>query len=389
MKGPIEPSFEGDFTFAEAEPFSLEAGGVLSPVTLRYAVYGELNPQRSNAILVCHALSGSARVADWWPEMMSEGRPFDTSRYCVIGINVPGSCYGSTGPTSINPLTGERYAETFPLLTISDIVHAQAVLLDHLGIERLHAVIGGSIGGMQALEWAIRYPSRVSNCIVIAAAPLGALGLALNHLQRDAIRNDPAWLGGRYQIEQPPVSGLALARKIAMCTYKSAELFAERFERLPDRRGDDPFGSMEGRFDVAGYLDYQGELFVRRFDANSYLVLSKAMDLFEVARNSNDEIETLRGIQARTLLVGITSDWLFAEEDVRKLAGKMLEAGVRVSYETLVSAHGHDAFLAEADVLAGLISRQLGGPAPPLDSEALNKETNPSEQHNAALEVYG
>ncbi|MCM3906061.1 MAG: alpha/beta fold hydrolase, partial [Pyrinomonadaceae bacterium] len=213
MSNRIEPTVEADFTFGYDEPFRLSGGGTLQPVTLRYALYGELNEAQDNALMVCHALSGSARVADWWPELLGPGRPFDTSRYCVIGVNVIGSCYGSTGPLSErHPGRNDFYGAEFPLVTISDMVRSQVRLLDLLGIARLKAVIGGSIGGMQALSWAVDFPDRIERCIAIGAAPLSAMALALNHLQRQAIRNDPAWLEGRYSVDQQPVAGLALAR---------------------------------------------------------------------------------------------------------------------------------------------------------------------------------
>lgn len=354
------PTVEADFTFAQREPFRLAGGGSLRPVTLRYAVYGELNKARDNAILVCHALSGSARVADWWPQLFGAEKLFDTTRQCVIGINVVGSCYGSTGPASENPKRpGETYGGDFPLVTICDMVRAQAQLLDDLGIERLYAVIGGSIGGMQALRWAADFPERVERCVAIGAAPLSPMGLALNHLQRQAIRNDPAWREGRYALDAQPVAGLAMARAIAMCSYKSAELFNERFARRPDRSGEDPHASMAGRFDIAGYLDYQGTVFTRRFDANSYLVISKAMDDFDLVRGYESEQQALGRIRARLLLVGISSDWLFPAGDVRALAERALSAGADATYAELASAHGHDGFLADTEQLAPLVRAHL------------------------------
>jgi homoserine O-acetyltransferase len=361
MSARLAPTHEADFTFALDEPFRLVTGGrFLQPVTLRYALYGELNEARDNAILVCHALSGSARVADWWPHLLGQGQPFDTSRYCVIGINVLGSCYGSTGPSSENPQTpGRSYGGDFPLVSISDWVRSQARLMDHLGIARLHTVVGGSVGGMQALQWAVDFPERVERCIAIGAAPLSTMGLALNHLQRQAIRNDPAWAGGRYEPDKQPVAGLALARALAMCTYKSAELFTERFARKPDRSGEDPYHLLDGRFDIAGYLDYQGLIFTRRFDANSYLVISKAMDTFELSRGYESEEAALRRISARTLLVGITSDWLFPNSDVRALAERARRAGVNVNHAELSSTHGHDGFLADTALLEPVIRNCL------------------------------
>jgi homoserine O-acetyltransferase len=362
MSAALEPMVEADFSFAHDEPFRLASGGHLQPVILRYALYGELNRARDNAILVCHALSGSARVADWWPQLFGPDSLFDTTRYCVIGVNVIGSCYGSTGPTSLNPnRPGETYGADFPLVTIADMVAGQARLMDYLGIERLACVIGGSIGGMQALRWATDFPDRVERCIAIGAAPLAAMGLALNHLQRQAIRNDPAWQGGRYPPEKQPVDGLAFARALAMCSYKSAELFDERFARRPDRSGEDPHGVMAGRFDIAGYLDYQGSIFTKRFDANSYLVISKAMDNFDLARGFDSEEDALLRIEARLLLVGISSDWLFPAKDVRALFERARAARVNATYAELESTHGHDGFLADAGRLAQIIRPHIGG----------------------------
>jgi homoserine O-acetyltransferase len=370
MSVALEPTFEADFTFAKDEPFRLSAGGGLQPVTLRYALYGELNEARDNALLVCHALSGSARVADWWPQLFGPKQPFDTSHYCVIGVNVIGSCYGSTGPCSAHPQKPEQpYGSDFPVVTIRDMVRTQARLLDHLGIERLHTVIGGSIGGMQALSWAVDFPERVERCIAIGAAPLSAMGLALNHLQRQAIRNDPAWQDGHYALDRQPVAGLALARAIAVCSYKSSELFSERFGRRPNRSGGDPQSSLTARYDVAGYLDYQGSIFTRRFDANSYLTLSKAMDTFELAEGDKSAASlgaALRGIRASLLLVGISSDWLFPASEIRALAWAARAAGVRANYVELDSSHGHDGFLAEAAQLTPIINAHLEKEQPTL-----------------------
>lgn len=355
----IEPTAEANCRLEGS--FSLEAGGELPSPEVRYAVYGELNRRRDNAILVCHALSGSARVADWWPELFPG--VFDTSRYCVIGTNLIGSCYGATGPASLNPVTGVTYGPDFPLVSIRDMVRAQAGVLDHLGIERLHTVVGGSIGGMQALQWAVDFPQRVERAIGIGAAPLSAMGLALNHLQRLAIQLDPAFRGGRYAAGEGPEAGLALARGIAMLSYKSPELLGERFARRPNRNGEDPYRTHSDRFDVAGYLDHQGEKFIARFDANSYLVLSKAMDTFDLARGYESEREALRRIRARVLLVGISSDWLFPPEDVRDLAQRVRTAGHACDYAELKSSHGHDGFLADMDQLAPFITAALWRPA--------------------------
>jgi homoserine O-acetyltransferase/O-succinyltransferase len=355
----LQPTLEADFQFAQDEPFRLSKGGSLSPVNLRYTLYGKLNGQRDNAILVCHALSGSAAVADWWPEMFGPDRAFDPAKHCIIGVNIVGSCYGSTGPASINPATGSPYGYEFPLITISDIVRAQSKLIDYLGIGQLRGVAGGSIGGMQALQWAVDFPDRVERCIAIGAAPLSAMGLALNHIQRQAVMNDPAWADGRYYGSSPPAEGLSMARAIAMCSYKSAELFNARFGRRPNRNGEDPYKSFENRFDVAGYLDYQGAGFVKRFDANSYLVLTKAMDTFDLGADYRTEAEAFRRIRAKMLLIGISSDWLFPASDVEDMATRMRDAGVDANYIELESSHGHDGFLADAGVLAPLVGSAL------------------------------
>jgi homoserine O-acetyltransferase/O-succinyltransferase len=323
----LAPSFEGDYVFDE--PFSLEAGGILAFPTLHYALYGELNAARDNVIFVAHALSGSARIADWWPRLFSEGGLLHGSGHCVVGINMLGSCYGSTGPGSTDPSTGRPYGPDFPLVTIRDIVTAQARLLKHLGIRRIKLAIGASIGGMQALELAIRFPDMVERVVSIGACPLPAMGLGLNHLQRQMIALDPR-------------RGLALARALATCSYKSAELFNQRFARKPDRNG-------RAAFDVVGYLDYQGERFLDRFEADAYVAITRTMDAFDVSDAD------LRRIQAEVLLVSISSDWLFPPEEIAVMAERMRVAGVRCEVREMVSSHGHDAFLAEPDELVRLI----------------------------------
>ncbi|MHB8303396.1 MAG: homoserine O-acetyltransferase MetX [Acidobacteriaceae bacterium] len=360
----LQPDFEGDFLLDSGAPFALESGVALPQASLRYALYGKLNGVRDNAILVCHALTGSARVADWWPDLFRDGHPLDMAKHCVIGINVLGSCYGSTGPTAIDPATGKRYGADFPVVSVRDMVRAQAQLIEHLGIRQLRAVLGGSIGGMQALQWAVDFPERVAGCFAVGTAPLSAMGLALNHLQRESIRLDPAWAGGDYTPAAPPTRGLALARGIATCSYKSSALFTERFHRNPDRSGEDPLQSHAARYDVAGYLDYQGRIFNERFDANSYLVISRAMDTFDLARGYLSEADALQRIRARALLVGISSDWLFPAADVHALAERMQHANAVCNYIELHSDHGHDAFLAEARNVRPLIEYIVQSGAP-------------------------
>ncbi len=350
------PSFEGDFTLPSE--FSLEAGGVLRNATLRYAIYGKINPNRDNVVLVCHALSGSAQVAEWWPAIFAPGALVDLERDAVLGINFLGSCYGSTGPNSADPQTGKPYGRHFPLVTIADNVRAEALVLDALNIPRVKLVVGASIGGMQVVEWAIQFPSRVARAIAIGVAPLSAMGLGLNHLQRQAIMNDPDWRDGNYLPDSPPHRGLAIARALAVCSYKSAQLFEERFARKPDRSGEDPWrpeGLSAGRFDIAGYLDYQGEKFNSRFDANSYLAITRMMDLFDPARSRASPSEVWSRIQAEVTLIGISSDWLFPPAAVAAMAAAMAAAGVRVRYRELFSGHGHDAFLAEPQALLDLL----------------------------------
>jgi len=358
---PIEPTYEGDFVLSE--PLPLECGSSLDCPTLHYAVYGRLNAARDNAVLVCHALSGSALVGSWWPEIFAPGAVLSLEHDFVICINLIGSCYGSTGPQSVDPKTGNAYGPDFPLVSIRDNVRAQALLLDSLGIRKLRLVLGGSIGGMQALDWTILNPDRVERALIIGVAPLSAMGLALNHLQRQAILHDPDWADGRYLPQRPPRRGLALARQIGMLSYKSAPLFEERFGRNPNLREiEDPWclndhggGLTGGRFDIAGYLDYQGERFIERFDANAYLAILRAMDTWDPMRGCGSPKEAFGRIRARLSFIGISSDWLFPEPMVREFANSIRAAGVEADYREMVSDHGHDAFLAEQAALVRLL----------------------------------
>jgi homoserine O-acetyltransferase len=354
------PTYEGDFVLDEH--MLLECGRTLAGVTLHYAVYGRLNAARDNAVLVCHALSGSALVGEWWPEIFGSGAVLSLDHDFVICINLLGSCYGSTGPGAVEPETGEIYGPDFPLVSIRDNVRAQARLLDSLGIRKLRLVLGGSIGGMQALDWSILFPERVERGLIIGVTPLSAMGLALNHLQRKAIQHDPEWEGGHYLPQSPPRRGLALARQIAMLSYKSAGLFDERFGRNPNRNGEDPWGLDDqgggligGRFDIAGYLDHQGNRFIERFDANAYLAILRTMDTWDPLRGYSSAKEAFSRIRAKLSFVGISSDWLFPPEAVHAFAETIRAAGVQADYREMTSDHGHDAFLAEQAELVRLL----------------------------------
>jgi homoserine O-acetyltransferase/O-succinyltransferase len=356
----LEPTYEGDFVLDRH--LMLESGRTLAQPTLHYAVYGKLNAARDNAVLICHALSGSARVGDWWPEIFAPGAVLSLEHDFVICINLLGSCYGSTGPGAVDPETGLVYGPDFPLVSIRDNVRAQAHLLDSLGIGKLRLILGGSIGGMQALEWAIYEPNRVEKAAIIGVAPLSAMGLALNHLQRQAIQNDPNWDGGYYLPQRPPSHGLSLARQIGMLSYKSAALFSERFSRNPNRNGEDPWsldnhggGLIGGRFDIAGYLDHQGERFNERFDANAYLAIMRMMDTWDPLNGYSSPKDVYGRIRAHLIFIGISSDWLFPPESVREFAQAIQAAGVDAEYREMSSSHGHDAFLAEQAELVRLL----------------------------------
>jgi homoserine O-acetyltransferase len=329
--------------------FVLERGATLAAAELQYAIFGKANPAGDNVVLVCHALSGSARVDQWWPVLLHG--LFNLERDCVICFNILGSCYGSTGPSSIDPATGKPYGASFPLVTVRDIVRAQKDALDQMGYRHFRAIIGVSLGGMQALQWAVDYPESLDGCIAIGATPLSAMGLALNHIQRGMLK-----LGGA----EKPQEALALARQLAMCSYKSAALFARRHGRRPNRTGPSPFASDAGRFDVAGYLDHQGEIFLDRFDPDTYRVITQIMDLFDPARDHGSPEAAWSRVRAKLLLLGITSDWLFPSDEVRALAGEIRSFGVETEYHELTSEHGHDSFLAEEEKLLPVLRHFLG-----------------------------
>jgi homoserine O-acetyltransferase len=358
--GVVHPAYRNaTYTF---EHLPLQRGGVLGPVTLAYETWGTLNKERTNAILITHALTGNAHAHDverpddvkaaWWNPLIGPGRPIDTTRYFVVCSNVVGSCYGSTGPSSVDPRTGRPYGMRFPVITIRDMVRAQRTLLDYLGVQELALVVGGSIGGQQALEWAVTYPELVRRVGVVAAtAALTAQAVAFSEVERQAIMADPRWQGGDYAPGQGPTTGLAIARMLAMITYQSEEAMELRFSRRLARNTvvEPPShaGDLGGRFDVEGYLYYQGEQLARRFDANSYLYLSRAMDLYDVSEGYPSLDAALSRLRSKALFVGIRSDFLFPAARVYALAERVRALGGDATYVELDSPHGHDAFLKE------------------------------------------
>jgi len=340
----------------------LQRGGQLGPITVAYETWGKLNANGDNAVLITHALTGSSHAHDaespddtkvaWWNPLIGPGRFFDTTRYFVICSNVLGSCYGTTGPSSIDPNTGQTYGMRFPVITIRDMVETQRKLIEHLGVRQLHMVAGGSIGGQQALEWAVAHPELVENAIVVAAtAALTAQAIAFSEVGRQAILSDPRWQNGDYLPGQGPDAGLSIARMIAMITYQSEEGMELRFARQPARKQNvtapSGFTDLSERFDVEGYLYYQGQSLVKRFDANSYLYISRAMDLYDVSEGYPSIEDALSRLRSKALFIGIRSDFLFPAARVRWLADQARAAGSNAIYAELDSPHGHDAFLKE------------------------------------------
>ncbi|WP_150286053.1 homoserine O-acetyltransferase MetX [Rhabdaerophilum calidifontis] len=337
---------------------TLESGATIAPLQIAYQTYGRLDAARANAVLICHALTGDQHVANihpvtgkpgWWTSMVGPGRPIDTDRFFVICANVIGGCMGSSGPASTDPATGEPYGTAFPVVTISDMVRAQARLVDHLGIETLLAVVGGSMGGMQVLAWASLFPERVFAAMPIAsAAKHTAQNIAFHEVGRQAVMADPDWRRGRYMLEGTrPVKGLSVARMAAHITYLSEPALQRKFGRkLQDR--DAPTFSFDADFQVESYLRHQGITFVERFDANSYLYLTRAMDYFDLAADNGGSLAAaFRGTGTRFCLISFTSDWLFPTADSRQIVHALNAAGASVSFVEIESDKGHDAFLLE------------------------------------------
>ena len=353
-------------------PIRLDCGETLDGFELIFETYGELNAQRNNAVLICHALSGDHHAAGyhdegdakpgWWDNCIGPGKPVDTDRYFVVSLNNLGGCGGSTGPLSINPKTGQRFGPTFPIVTVRDWVESQARLADSLGIERWAAVMGGSLGGMQALQWAIDYPERLAHAIIIAAAPrLSTQNIAFNEVARQAIRKDPNFHDGYYlDRDAMPEQGLMLARMLGHITYLSDNALGSKFGREL-RDGKLNFG-FDVEFQIESYLRHQGESFVGRFDANSYLLMTKALDYFDPAQNFSGRLDrALAPVSAKSLIVSFSTDWRFSPARSREIVSALLENNLDVSYIDVESEYGHDSFLLEVplyhDVLRAYFDR--------------------------------
>ncbi len=342
-------------------PLRLDGGALLSPVDIAYETYGTLDPQGGNAVLICHALTGDQHVASdhpvtgkpgWWTKLVGAGKPVDPARHFIICANVLGSCLGSSGPASVNPATGKPWAMAFPVITIRDMVGAQAMLLDHLGVQRLAAVIGGSMGGMQALSWAATFPERVRAAVVIAsAARHSAQNIAFHEVGRQAIMADPNWRGGDYYESDPPAAGLAVARMAAHITYLSEAGLTAKFGRKLQSRETKTFG-FDADFQVESYLRHQGISFVERFDANSYLYITRALDYFDLAEEHGGVLaHAFKGSATRFCLVSFDTDWLYPTPESRSIVHALNAAGAPASFVELKSPFGHDAFLLDSPEL--------------------------------------
>ncbi|MDE2583935.1 MAG: homoserine O-acetyltransferase [Betaproteobacteria bacterium] len=353
-----------------AEPILLASGVTLSGYDLVYETYGSLNADRSNAVLVCHALSGSHHVAGhyadnpknvgWWDNLVGPGKPLDTDKFFVVGVNNLGGCYGSTGPGSINPATGKPYGADFPVVTVEDWVESQARLADRLGIHQWAAIIGGSLGGMQALQWSLEYPERVRHALVIASAPkLTAQNIAFNEVARQAILTDPDFHGGNYyEHGVVPARGLRLARMVGHITYLSDDQMGEKFGRQL-REGVLKY-NYDVDFEIESYLRYQGDKFAGFFDANTYLITTKALDYFDPARNFGGDLKAaLARVQANFLLVSFTTDWRFAPDRSREMVYALLHNNREVSYAEIDCNAGHDSFLLDDAQYHGVMASYL------------------------------
>lgn len=365
----------------ENNPLLLDCGEKLAPIDVEYEIYGQMNEKKDNVILLLHALSGDAHAAGWdekaeeigrtwridrpgwWDSMIGPDKALDTNKYCIICSNVLGGCYGTTGPASINPKTGKAYGLDFPIVTVGDWVRLQERLISHLGIERLYAVVGGSLGGQQALEWSLAYPERVERAIILASsARLSAQGLAFNVVARNSILNDKNFNKGNYYDGEFPAQGLAIARMLGHITYLSETSMREKFGRRYRENGSRPGFHLGVDFEVESYLQYQGQSFVARFDANSYLYITRAMDYYDAADWGDGDLEkACSRAQAKFLLVSFSSDWLYTPEQMKELAFALYINRKSVTYVDIPSTYGHDAFLLEVDKLTPIISKFLKG----------------------------
>ena len=379
LERPLAASVEVDTPSSKLvrftdEPLQLDCGQSLPAFQVAYETYGTLNADKSNAILVCHALTGDQYVASpnpvtgkpgWWEIMIGSGKPIDTDRYFVICTNILGGCLGTTGPASINPATGRVWGLDFPVITIGDMVKAQARLIDHLGISQLFAVVGGSMGGMQVLEWVARYKHRVFAAIPIASAPWhSAQNIAFHEVGRQAVMADPEWCGGKYREEgRVPRRGLAVARMAAHITYLSEEALARKFGRSLQDRSAKTF-SFSADFQVESYLRHQGSTFVDRFDANSYLYITRAMDYFDLSADFGSRLAgAFDGTRTRFCVVSFTSDWLYPTRDSREIVQALNAVAANVSFVEIESDKGHDAFLLDEPELFATVRGFLGAAA--------------------------
>lgn len=361
--GEVETKY---YNLPKGEKFILESGLELTELKIAYQTYGELNKRKDNAILIEHALSGDAHAAGemrdkkkpgWWDSMIGPGKAFDTDKYFVICSNVLGGCKGSTGPNSVSPATGRQYALSFPIISIGDIVNAQKKLVEHFGIDVLLSVAGGSMGGMQALQWSVAYPDSLSSCIPIATTyKHSAQQIAFDEVARQAIMADPEWKGGDYYEKSHPSAGLAVARMIGHITYMSYKSMDDKFGRtLQKEKLGYEFSS---EFEVEGYLRYRGDSFVKRFDANSYLYLTKAMDYFDLQENGTLQ-QAFSATKARFLIVAFSSDWLYPPKQSKQMVKALKMNGIDVTYCEVGSDYGHDAFLLEFEEETKLIRHFL------------------------------
>ncbi|AQT66957.1 Homoserine O-acetyltransferase [Anaerohalosphaera lusitana] len=370
----------------EDSPLVLRCGKELGPIDVAYETYGKLSEKKDNAVLICHALTGDAHVAGyhkendrkpgWWEDMVGPGKAIDTNKYFVICSNVLGSCYGTTGPVETNPKTGEPYGLDFPIVTIADMVEVQKLLLDKLGIKELLAVIGGSMGGMQVLQWTVTYPEMIKSAVVAASTTkLGAQAIAFDAVGRHAILADGNFAGGRYHGKDTPDNGLAIARMIGHITYLSEESMRHKFGRELRENSEYSY-DFDSEFSVETYLDYQGQRFVERFDANSYLYITKAMDYFDLAQEYGTLQKGFANANCRFMVVSFTSDWLFTAQQSEEIVNSLAAGGKDVSYCNIYSPYGHDAFLLEPITLGAILSGFIGSTYRPLSERTGEPEEN-------------